>query len=147
MIPRIPGHLLVIVQFSGIALSIYPFNYSEHNSYLFLLFSGIGGILGLATLFYNRIGNFQVYPELKPGYKLITDGPYNYIRHPMYTSVILALLGTALYLNDPYNYLGLVMAVVAMTLKALKEEHLIAEEKPVYKEYMSRTTRFIPYIL
>ncbi len=65
----------------------------------------------------------------------------------MYTSVILALLGTALYLNDAHNYLGLLMAVVAMTLKALKEEHLIAEEKPVYKEYMSRTTRFIPYIL
>ena len=146
MIPHIPGHILVVLQFTGIGLSIYPFNYSGHNSYIFLIFSAIGGILGLAALLYNRIGNFRVYPELKPGYKLITDGPYNYIRHPMYTSVILMMLGSAIYLNDPLNYLGLSMAIAAVILKALKEEHLIAQEQPLYKDYMSRTTRFIPYL-
>lgn len=143
---RISDHLLVAIQFTGITISVYPFNYSEHNSYLFLVFSAIGGILGLITLFYNRIGNFRVYPELKPGFKLITNGPYNYIRHPMYTSVILSVLGTAIYLNDPLNYLGLCMAVIAVILKALKEEHLIAEEYSEYKEYISRTTRFIPFV-
>ena len=147
MIPRISGHLLIAIQFTGIGLSVYPFNYSVHNSYFFLLFSGVGGILGLAALFYNRIGNFRVYPEIKPGFKLITDGPYNYIRHPMYTSVILTVLGISVYLNAPLNYLGLCLTVSAITLKALKEEHLISRENPVYEEYMSRTTMFIPYIL
>jgi len=144
---RISSHLLIIIQFSGIALSVYPFNYQEHNSYLFLLISGIGGILGMAALLYNRMGNFRVYPELKPGFKLITNGPYNYIRHPMYTSVILMMLGASGFLNGPYNYLGLCMTVIVVTLKALKEEYLIAKENPVYKEYMSRTTRFIPFVL
>lgn len=147
MIPRISGHLLVAIQFIGIGLSIYPFNYSGHNPYFFLLFSFAGGILGLAALFYNRIGNFRVYPELKPGFQLITNGPYNYIRHPMYTSVILIMIGFSSYLNAPYNYLGLSMTVIAVTLKALKEEHLIATENPAYKEYMFRTTRFVPYVL
>ena len=147
MIPRIPGHLLVTIQFTGIGLSVYPFNYSEHNSYLSLLISVIGGIVGLTALFYNRIGNFRVYPEIKPDFKLITSGPYSYIRHPMYTSVILTILGTSIYLNDPRNYLGLCMTIIAVTLKALKEEDLIAKENPAYKEYMSRTTRFVPYVL
>ena len=144
---RISGHILVVMQFSGIALSIYPFNYSEHNSYLFLMISIIGAIPGISALLYNRIGNFRVYPELRPGYELITKGPYNYIRHPMYTSVIMMMLGIAIYLNAPLNYLGLCITIVSVTLKALKEEHLIAEEHPLYKDYMSRTTRFIPYIL
>ncbi len=147
MIPRISGHLLVAIQFVGIGLSVYPFNYSKHNSYLFLVISAIGGILGLAALFYNRIGNFRVYPEIMPSFKLITDGPYNYIRHPMYTSVILTVLGTSAYLNHHWNYLGLCMTVIAVTLKALKEEDLISKENPVYDEYMSRTAMFIPYIL
>jgi protein-S-isoprenylcysteine O-methyltransferase Ste14 len=112
-----------------------------------LLISCIGGILGLAALFYNRIGNFRIFPEIKPGFKLITDGPYNYIRHPMYTSVILTVLGISVYLNAPLNYLGLCLTVVAVTLKALKEEHLISRENPLYEEYMSRTTMFIPYVL
>jgi len=146
MIPRIPDHLLIAIQFTGIGLSIYPFNYSQHNSYLFLFISFAGFILGLTALLYNRIGNFRVYPKIKPGFKLITTGPYNYIRHPMYTSVILTTIGTASFLNDPFNYLGLCMTVVAVTLKALKEEHLIIEENSVYKEYMSRTTRFIPFV-
>jgi protein-S-isoprenylcysteine O-methyltransferase Ste14 len=147
MILRISSHLLIFIQFSGIGLSVYPFNYSGHNSYLFLLISAAGGVLGLAALLYNRIGNFRVYPELKPGFRLITKGPYHYIRHPMYSSVILTVLGTSAYLNDPLNYLGLCMTVIAVTLKALKEEHLISEENPAYKEYVSRTTRFIPFVL
>lgn len=146
MIPRISGHLLIAIQFSGMGLSVYPFNYSMHNPYYFLLISGIGGILGMAALLYNRIGNFRVYPEIKPGFKLITNGPYNYIRHPMYTSVILIMLGTSIYLNDPWNYLGLCMIVLSVTLKALKEEQLITREHPSYKEYISRTTRFIPFV-
>ena len=146
MIPRIPGHILVAMQFSGIGLSVFPFDHSGHNSYLCLVISLIGAITGISALLYNRIGNFRVYPELRPGYKLITNGPYNYIRHPMYTSVILMMLGIAIYLNSPWNYLGLFITVVSVTLKALKEEHLIAEEHPLYKDYMSRTTRFIPYL-
>ena len=144
---RISGHLLVTIQFFGIGLSVFPFNYSSHNSYLFLLISAIGGILGLAALFHNRIGNFRVYPEIKPGFKLITDGPYRYIRHPMYTSVILTVLGTSAYLNHYWNYLGLCMTVIAVTLKALKEEDLISKENPVYDEYMSRTAMFIPFVV
>ncbi len=147
MILRISGHLLILIQFSGIALSVYPFNYSGHNSFLFLLIASGGVILGMISLFYNKIGNFRVYPEIKPGFKLITGGPYHYIRHPMYTGVLLTVIGTANYLNHPYNYLGLAMTVIAVTLKALKEEALIAKENPAYKEYMSRTTRFVPYVL
>ncbi len=147
MIPRISGHLLIAAQFTGIALSVYPFNYSLHNSSFFLLISAIGFILGITAMLYNRIGNFRVYPELKPDFKLITNGPYNYIRHPMYTSVILTVLGASTYLDHAYNYLGLCMTIVAVTLKALKEEHLIMQEDPSYKEYISHTTRFIPYVL
>lgn len=147
MIPRISGHILVTIQFIGIGLSVYPFNSSGHRSYLFLIISVVGGIIGLAALFYNRIGNFRVYPEIKPGFRLITNGPYKYIRHPMYTSVILTVLGASIYLNSPINYIGVCLTVVAVTLKAMKEEHLLAQEDSAYNDYISRTSMFIPYLL
>jgi protein-S-isoprenylcysteine O-methyltransferase Ste14 len=56
-----------------------------------LLFS-LGLILGLWALNHNKRGNFNIQPKLKDGCHLVTSGAYKYIRHPMYTSVILMML-------------------------------------------------------
>jgi len=65
----------------------------------------------------------------------------------MYACVILCVLGTAFYRNHPVNYLGLVFVITSVTLKAYKEEGLILEKYPEYKNYMRRTSRFIPWVL
>ncbi len=147
MKPDLTSHSLVFMQFMGILLSVLPFNASMQNSWYFLFFCVLGLILGFYTLLFNQIGNFRVYPELKPQSKLITTGPYRFIRHPMYACVILCVLGTAFYRNHPANYLGLVFVITSVTLKAYKEEGLILEKYPEYKNYMRRTSRFIPWVL
>ena len=48
--------------------------------------------VGIAALAANRPGNFNIRPELKPQARLVTDGIYAHLRHPMYLAVLLGLL-------------------------------------------------------
>jgi len=98
------------------------------------------------TLCYNKIGNFSVYPEIKPQAKLITNGPYQCIRHPMYTSLIVMMVGIALYNFHWLNAVGVVMVVFAVINKANKEEKLLLIRFTHYAEYQQKSDRFLPII-
>lgn len=52
-----------------------------------------GALLGLWAIGVNRPGNFNVRPVPRPGATLVTTGPYRFVRHPMYSSLLLAGLG------------------------------------------------------
>jgi protein-S-isoprenylcysteine O-methyltransferase Ste14 len=56
--------------------------------------------LFLWTLFHNRLGNFNIRPTPKSFGVLVTTGPYQQIRHPMYTSVLLGAAALAL-MSEP----------------------------------------------
>ena len=86
------SNILVTVQFFFI-LILLLINESIFNNYISLLISSLGFIFGLYTLFFNRVGNFNVRPEIKSNAKLISTGAYKYIRHPMYFSVLLIMGG------------------------------------------------------
>jgi protein-S-isoprenylcysteine O-methyltransferase Ste14 len=116
------------------------------GSIFWLILCATGGILGLYTLCHNKIGNFSVYPEIKQQAKLITTGPYQYIRHPMYTSLIVMMIGISLYNYHWINTLGLAMVFVAVILKANTEERLLVHRFPKYPAYQRQTQRFIPFI-
>ena len=146
MKPDMVSHLLVSMQFAGVLLSVLPMAPARPSAWYLLLPAVVGVLLGLYAIAHNRVGNFSVYPEVKPSSKLITAGPYRFIRHPMYTCVMLCVTGAALYGNHVWNYVGLAMVVVSVTLKAMKEERLLCEKFPEYREYMRRTSRFIPWV-
>ena len=141
--PRI-AHLLVLLQFTGIGAACFPAATGHHGSPYWLLVSVPGLAGGIATLFYNRIGNFNVHPRPKRDGRLITNGPYRYIRHPMYLSLVVMMLGVALYNFQWLNLAGLMLVVAAVAGKALLEERLLLAQFPAYAEYMRHTRRIIP---
>jgi protein-S-isoprenylcysteine O-methyltransferase Ste14 len=143
---RISSHLLVSLQFIGIALSLYPLGDSPVRNVFFLYLSLAGFLLGVFTLLFNQVGNFRVYPEIKPQSRLVVTGPYRFIRHPMYTSLVLVISGIALWLNNPINYAGVIGVIAAVFLKARKEEYLLVELYPEYEEYIKKTKGFIPFL-
>jgi protein-S-isoprenylcysteine O-methyltransferase Ste14 len=106
----------------------------------------LGAVLGVLTLGFNKIGNFSVYPEIKPQADLITIGPYRYIRHPMYTSLIVMMCGIALYNFHWINAVGLMLVVVAVISKANVEEKLLLMRFPGYTNYQRISRRFVPYL-
>lgn len=131
---------------SGIALCCYPIGWQNLGSIYWLILCATGATLGLYTLCHNKIGNFSVYPEIKQQAKLITTGPYQYIRHPMYTSLIVMMIGVSIYNYHWINMLGLGMVFVAVVLKANTEERLLVNQFLDYPAYQQQTQRFIPFI-
>jgi protein-S-isoprenylcysteine O-methyltransferase Ste14 len=77
---------------------------------------------------------------------LVTRGPYRFIRHPMYTSVILLGLGMTVRSGSWIVALAFVALVSLFSVKARWEEVHLVDTFPGYERYMASTGRFIPRI-
>lgn len=108
----------------------------------------IGLALGLWALAYNRPGNFNIRPRVKEGARLIVTGPYRFMRHPMYSALILACAGLALNgwpdATGAWSF-GALLPVLAAKMGV--EERLMAARFPEYRLYATRTARLFPGIL
>lgn len=137
---------LIALQFI-IILLLLMINDSIINHWQSLYLSMSGFIFGLYTFYFNRLGNFNIAPEIKSEAKLITNGAYKYIRHPMYFSVLLIMLGVVLTEISMVNILLYIGLIFVLYLKASKEEKLWSEKMLEYGEYKKRTKMFIPFVL
>jgi len=136
---------LVFAQFFLIALmAIY--SRGIFSSWLGLSVLLVGVLFGLWAMNYNRLGNFNIRPELKVGCQLVTTGPYRFVRHPMYTSVMLMTLGMALSTPTYMEWSSFVLLMLVLALKAVREERLWCADNEAYKAYMKESKRFIPFI-
>ena len=140
------SHILVTLQFSAIVIVAWPFFTQPADRLQWLGISALGLIVGLYTLAHNKLGNFGIYPEPIPDACLVTTGPYRWIRHPMYASLLLFMLGIALYRHAWPNYLGLVLLVGAVFGKMHREEAHLHMRFEDYSDYVKRTHRLIPGI-
>ena len=98
------------------------------------------------TLIHNRPGNFNIRPTPKSWGTLITTGPYELIRHPMYTAVLLGAAALAV-LSDPIQgWLGWFALALVLVLKSAFEERWMREQHPGYGAYARQTKRFCPWV-
>ncbi len=81
---------------------------------------------------------------VKEDHALIRSGPYRRVRHPIYTGMLLAFLGTAVAVGEWRGLVGFVLAFVSFLLKSRMEEARMAETFPEYAEYRRRTASLIP---
>lgn len=145
---RLPSNVLVALQLGLIAVLVLftraPVTPRAWPPTLFLLATAL--VLGVWTLGFNRWGNFNVRPELRTGARLVTGGPYRWIRHPMYVSVLLG--AAALVVADPRLWRVLLLAALlaVLVLKAAREEVYLRAAFPQYADYASRTWRFVPFV-
>jgi protein-S-isoprenylcysteine O-methyltransferase Ste14 len=79
--------------------------------------------------------------------ELVTSGPYRFVRHPIYSGLLTAMLGTALV----DNLLGLIVVAVLVAYfyycGIVEERNLATTFPTVYPEYRSRTKMLIPFLL
>lgn len=103
---------------------------------------------GIAVAFWARwhLGaNWSGTVTLKEGHELIRTGPYRAIRHPIYTGILLALLGTAVTIGEVRGLLGLVVAWLSFCIKARREEAFLSQEfGPGFAEHKRLTGMFLP---
>lgn len=112
---------------------------------VFVTFLGlIVAIIARKTLADNWSGNI----EIKKGHELITSGIYGYIRHPIYTGVLLMGIGTLIFTQT----LILILFVFGMSaffiFKLTREEKLLTKHFPKeYPAYKKRVKALIPFVL
>jgi len=102
--------------------------------------------VGVAVAIWARycIGQYwSARVTLKEGHRLIRSGPYAFVRHPIYTGMLLAAMGTALVIGEWRGVLAVVVILAAHSHKALREERLMTAE--FGEEYASyrRSTGFL----
>lgn len=93
-----------------------------------------------------QAGQFNIYPEPKEG-QLLSRGPYQFIRHPMYASALLLIWSSILGHISPLNVLIGVMFTGVVAIRIVIEEQLLCTRYPDYVEYSRQTKRIIPLII
>jgi protein-S-isoprenylcysteine O-methyltransferase Ste14 len=112
--------------------------------------AGMAGVaLGAWAVWANRPGNFNIVPTPRSGGKLVQHGPYQWIRHPMYSALLLAGYAAVRASTDGWAWAAVVAwAALAgvLAVKAGVEERGMIAAHPAYAEYMKRTARFLPHV-
>jgi protein-S-isoprenylcysteine O-methyltransferase Ste14 len=139
--------LLVLLQFGIILVMIVLTALAPLFSWMGIALFLLGASVGLWAIRHNPPDNFNIIPELKEGCCLVTSGIYRYIRHPMYTSVILMMLGVLLFRPVLEAWLLWGVLIIVLYLKAHREERLWAAHDNAYKTYREKSRYFIPFIL
>ena len=111
-----------------------------------MLLTAVAVLFFLWILMHNRLGNFNIQPLPKAEGMLVTTGPYRWIRHPMYTTVLLGGAALAPMAQPALGWaLWLFLALVLWT-KSLFEEQWMQEQHPGYSAYRLTSKRFIPLV-
>ncbi|MEN9775518.1 MAG: hypothetical protein RL322_2588 [Pseudomonadota bacterium] len=102
--------------------------------------------LGLWALLANRPGNFNIHPAPRLSGRLIREGPYRTIRHPMYTALMGVGVALGWIINSFPGWMLCLTLVCVLSIKALLEEWMLARHYPDYAEYRARTRAFVPFV-
>jgi protein-S-isoprenylcysteine O-methyltransferase Ste14 len=110
------------------------------------LLVGLGIAFAIAARVY--IGrNWGMPMSRKENPELVTGGPYAVVRHPIYTGILLALLGSAIGYSLVWLPV-LLLSVPYFIYSARREEALMCEQFPAqYPDYMQRTKMLLPFVL
>jgi protein-S-isoprenylcysteine O-methyltransferase Ste14 len=107
-------------------------------------------VLGLAGALWSRrtLGrNWSSNVTFKQGHDLIQRGPYRWVRHPIYSSMLLMFLGTALLYDRFSSLVGFLFFFGGLWIKLRQEERLLIKHFPEYNSYKSKVKALVPFLL
>lgn len=91
--------------------------------------------------------NWSGTVTLKRDHELIRSGPYRFVRHPIYTGLSLAILGTVLSLGEWRGLIALVLIVASFVRKiAIEEDFLRGIFRDEYEHYRTETAALVPFV-
>jgi len=95
---------------------------------------------------YLFVGSFYYLNPQERGKKLITEGPYKYIRHPIYSAIIYSFTGLiSLWFKSWFLLLTVVpISLMWSRLVQTEEQYMLEKFGVKYREYMEKTGQFLP---
>ena len=118
-----------------------------HNTFLDIAavtLTALGVALAIWARFY--LGqNWSSAVSVKVGHELIRTGPYSWVRHPIYSGIILGMIGTTLARPEPRGLLAIVLLWFAFSIKFRMEEQFMRKTfGPEYDDYSRTTGALVP---
>lgn len=150
--------MATIIRIGGLLLWLSPFVYLINPAWM--AWSKIGlpewirwlgvvmGVLCVAGVYwlFSSIGSgITPTSATRREHTLVTSGPYRWVRHPLYTVGSSMFISFGMMADNWYIALLGILAFIAMAIRTPKEEaNLVEKFGDEYREYMTRTGRFLP---
>lgn len=146
---RILFIVLVILVVRSNAFNNFDATFLKHTSSA-INFIGIAVCaLGIGFAMWARVylgENWGTPMSVKEDTELVTDGPYKYVRHPIYAGVLIAMIGSALA-GDAVWLVTFIIVLAYFAFMATREEKHLTEVFPEkYPAYKKRTKMLLPFI-
>jgi protein-S-isoprenylcysteine O-methyltransferase Ste14 len=108
-------------------------------------------VFGLVVTIWARrtlAGNWSSDVTFKQGHELVRRGPYRFVRHPIYTGLLVMGLGTAVNTGRLRCWLGIVVVGIGFWIKLKQEERLMLRHFPdEYPAYRKQVKALVPFII
>ena len=149
------GGLYVVVQFVLFAVVFFApgklgWVWGDGMATFGRIFGGLltlYGILMISLGMLNLGHNLQAEPHPKEDATLVTGGAYRWVRHPIYSGIILGWVGWGVFNTDELTaILALVLLLPFFDLKTRREERMLAAKFPAYVDYQTRVSKLIPFV-
>ena len=137
--------LLVFLQFLFIGLILVTSPVFQLKIWVIIMIL-LGLAFGLWAIQTIRLGNFNISPLPKPHGIMIAHGPYHFVRHPMYTSILMVCWPLVL---GHFTWLRLAMVIcltLVLVVKLHLEESYLKKAYIAYLEYTRTSKKLIPFV-
>ena len=141
---RMKSYLLLGVQLAGMAGLLLTGRWLAAPPLLGLEAAGIA--LVTWAVLAMRPHRVNPLPDVRRDARLVTRGPYRWVRHPMYTGVLLTLLALVLDTLTLTRLVVWLLLLANLLIKLDYEEALLAQRFPEYAAYRRRTRKLLPLI-
>jgi protein-S-isoprenylcysteine O-methyltransferase Ste14 len=142
---EVVGYALIFIRSTGIGVletKFMPRSMASAILGVIVTWSGIGLAIWAR---YHLAENWSARITIKEDHQLIRTGPYSRLRHPIYSGLILATIGSAIVIDEWRCVLGVCLVVIGYCLKARKEEAMLIQQfGDVFREHQKHAGFLFP---
>jgi protein-S-isoprenylcysteine O-methyltransferase Ste14 len=95
-------------------------------------------VIVMLTFRYNSFAVPQVRVQAERAQTVVSDGPYRYVRHPMYSGALLLFIGGPMLLGSQWALVGSALMIVLLILRIQGEERVLLQDLPGYEAYTQK---------
>ena len=137
--------VLTLIQYTTLPIMMWMMRWFCLNPIL-LAIQILGLFIASWAIWEMKKSKLNIAPTPKEGSFLVDTGIYKWIRHPMYTSLLLVFTPMIIENSKPINWLIFIVFAINLILKLEYEETLLLNFFDQYKSYQKKTFKILPYI-
>ncbi len=139
------SRILVLLQFALPAALVLTSKPSPQHALGFAVV-GVGIAIEIWAIITMGPRRLSIMPEVQSNANLTTSGPYRFIRHPMYTALLLASIGLTFSPYMTWKVIATCSLAFVLAAKSEIEERQLRNRFAEYEAYTRKTKRFIPFV-